>query len=71
MDLETIEQELLNLPLTERAKLAHELLDSQTPNQLDEAWLAEVERRASELDAGLATCIPAEEVMRKARALLK
>jgi len=71
MNLDAIEHELLNLPRTELTKLAHELLEARAPEQLDEAWLAEIERRAKELDAGLATLIPAEEVMRKAQALLK
>lgn len=71
MDLEKIEQELLNLPLTERTKLAHEMLDTKAPTQLYEVWLTEVERRAKELDAGFATCVPADEVMRKAHTLLK
>ena len=39
MDFETIERESLNLPLPERAKLAHELLeslDSLNPKEIEE-----------------------------------
>ncbi|MDI1279757.1 addiction module protein, partial [Methylobacter sp.] len=36
-----------------------------------EAWLNKAERRAAEIDQGLVQLIPAEEVSRKARALLR
>jgi hypothetical protein len=39
--------------------------------EIEEAWLDEAERRAVEIDQGLVQLIPAEEVSRKARALLK
>ena len=74
MDRETIEREALNLPSEDRAKLAHELLESLdglSPKQLDEAWLDESERRLKEIDAGAVALIPAEDVLRKARALLR
>lgn len=48
----------LQLPERERAKLAHELLrslDQQEDADVDEAWLAEVERRAEELADGSVT----------------
>ena len=74
MDRETLEREALGLPPDERAKLAHELLESLdelSPAELDVLWLDEAERRLKELDAGAVQVIPAEEVYRKARALLK
>ena len=74
MDLEALEREALNLPAADRAKLAHELLeslDSLSPTEIDELWLDESERRLKELDAGSVQLIPAEEVLRKARALLR
>jgi putative addiction module component (TIGR02574 family) len=74
MDLKTLEREVLNLPASDRAKLAHELLeslDNLSPKQLDEAWLDESERRLKEVDSGAVSLIPAEEVLRKARALLR
>ena len=74
MDLQTIEREALSLTPTDRAKLAHELLeslDSLSPAEIDVLWLDEAERRLKELDAGRVQLVPAEEVYRKAQALLK
>jgi putative addiction module component (TIGR02574 family) len=74
MDAATIEREALDLPLSERAKLAQKLLlslENLTESELETAWLDEAERRAQEIDEGLVQLIPAEEVSRKARALLK
>jgi putative addiction module component (TIGR02574 family) len=74
MNLSTIEREALHLPVLDRAKLAHKLLlslDDMSELEVEEAWLDEAERRAAEIDQGLVQLIPAEEVSRKARALLK
>lgn len=74
MDLQSIEREALGLAPTHRAKLAHELLeslDTLSPREIDELWLDEAERRLKELDTGNVQLIPAEEVYRKAQALLK
>ncbi|TXH23274.1 MAG: addiction module antitoxin RelB [Elusimicrobia bacterium] len=74
MDLKTIEREALGLTPANRAKLAHELLeslDALSPAEIDELWLDEAERRLKDLDEGRTQLVPAEEVYRKARALLK
>lgn len=74
MDPQTIEREALRLTPALRAKLAHELLeslDTLSPEEIDELWLDEAERRLQELDAGRAQLVPAEDVYRKAQALLK
>ncbi|MGZ4976629.1 MAG: addiction module protein [Methylobacter sp.] len=74
MNPTTIEQEALQLPALERAKLAHKLLlslDDMSEPEIEEAWLDEAECRAAEIDQGLVQLIPAEEVSRKARALLR
>lgn len=74
MDPQTIEREALGLTPANRAKLAHELLeslDALSPEEIDELWLDEAERRLKELDAGCVQLVPAEEVYRKAQALLK
>lgn len=74
MNPTTIEREALHLPALDRAKLAHKLLlslDDMTEPEVEEAWLDEADRRAAEIDQGLVQLIPAEEVSRKARALLK
>ncbi|MGI8739749.1 MAG: addiction module protein [Gammaproteobacteria bacterium] len=74
MDSETIEREALDLPASDRAKLAQRLLlslDDLSECELEQLWLDEAERRAHEIDQGLVQLVPAEEVSRKARALLK
>lgn len=74
MDPTTVEHEALRLPPEERAKLAQKLLlslDTLSEEELEQAWLIEADRRARELDRGETQPIPAEEVRRKARALLR
>jgi putative addiction module component (TIGR02574 family) len=74
MDFETIERESLNLPVADRAKLAHELLeslDALPPADIDALWAAEAERRWKAFETGEMAAIPAEEVMQRARALLR
>ena len=74
MELKGIEHEALRLPPEERAKLAQKLLlslETLSEAELEQAWLIEAERRARELDCGEAQPIPADEVRRKARALLR
>ncbi|MCY4612406.1 MAG: addiction module protein [Nitrospira sp.] len=39
--------------------------------QIEEDWLIEARRRARELDEGIVQPIPADEVRKKARALLR
>ena len=54
--------------------MAHKLLlslDTMSESEIEEAWLDEAERRANEIDQGIVQLIPAEEVSRKARNLLK
>jgi len=70
----TIEREALHLPVSDRAKLAHKLLlslEDMSEPEIEQAWLDEAVRRAAEIDQGLVQLIPAEEVSRKARALLR
>ena len=74
MDIQTLEREALNLPATDRARLAHELLkslDALSATELDALWLNEINNRLAAFDAGRSQAIPAEEVAAKARALLK
>ena len=74
MDISLIEREALHLPISARAELAHKLLlslDNMSESEIEEAWLDEAERRANEIDRGIVELIPAEEVSRKARYLLK
>ncbi len=74
MDIQTLEREALNLPAVDRARLAHDLLeslDALSPSELDTLWLNEINNRLEAFDAGHTQAIPAEEVAVKARALLK
>jgi len=74
MKLNQIEAEALNLSGEERAELAQKLLlslDTSSEEEIAEDWLMEAQHRARELDEGLAQPVPAEEVRRKAQALLR
>ena len=54
----------------ERVRLVEELLGSLSPADaapLDDAWLAEIDRRSDELDAGAVATIPWQEVRQRAR----
>lgn len=68
--MKEIEQELLNLPQAERARLAHRLivsLDEDIPSDggLDAAWLEEIKQRDAAIERGEVQTIPAEEAMRR------
>jgi hypothetical protein len=74
MDFESIEKEALGLDARQRARLAHELLDSidnLTPQEIEALWLDEAARRAQEIDDGSTALVDGEEVARKARALVR
>ena len=68
MTREVLEAQLLLLPAEERAHLARVPIDSldERPD-LDPAWLAEAERRAAELAAGLVVPLPAADAFAEAR----
>jgi len=74
MDTETITLEALSLPMQQRAELAAQLLSSLdvlSEAELEPLWLQVAAQRAAEMDQGLSMRIPAEDVRRQARALLK
>jgi putative addiction module component (TIGR02574 family) len=74
MERQKIEDEVLRLPKEERVQLIRRLilsLDSPSDEELRADWLHEARRRAEELDQGVVQAVPGEEVMRKARALLR
>ena len=76
MNTESIEQTVLQLPVQQRAELARKLLQSldeqdQDQDEIAQSWNAVATRRAAELDSGRADVVPAEEVNRAARALLR
>jgi len=74
MNLQKIEDEALHLPKDERAKLVQRLvlsLESPSDEELKGDWLIEARRRADELDRGTVHAVSGDEVIRKARALIK
>jgi putative addiction module component (TIGR02574 family) len=74
MDVKEIEAEALSLPSEERASLAHRLplsLEDISDAELEQVWAEESARRAAAVDSGRATAIPADDVAKKARALLR
>lgn len=69
-----IEKTIFSLPPDERAALAHRIWDSLegfVDAEIEKAWMDEAERRWQEIKEGKVNCIPAEEVMKRARAALK
>ena len=61
----------LELPLEERTLMAEQLLDSartKREREIEEAWMAEVERRMQSIEDGTAELIPADQVIRELRA---
>jgi len=74
MNLKQIADEALHLPEKERAELAQKLLlslDVPTVEEIEQDWLVEAHHRAREIDEGIVQPISAEEVRKKARALLR
>jgi len=68
---EEVREEAMALSPEERGHLAEDLWDSnRTPDELeiDHAWTIEVERRVAEIDAGIGTLMPGDDVIRELRA---
>ena len=74
MEFQKIQDEALLLPKEERAQLVQRLvlsLESPSKEELRSDWLLEARRRAEELDSGSVQGVSGEDVMRKARDLIK
>ncbi len=75
--LEQLEAEALNLPASERARLAQRLFaslddeEATDPQEVERAWGEEVRRRLEAHHAGEVQTIPASEVLARARARLR
>jgi putative addiction module component (TIGR02574 family) len=67
--LEQIKSTLSGLPISERAELAHFLLDSleSADEDVAEAWRAELARRVAEIRSGKVIGKPIEEVLARLR----
>jgi putative addiction module component (TIGR02574 family) len=73
VSLEQLEVEIKKLNLKERAALAKwiiQSLDELSESEIEALWVEEAERRLDELEQGLAAEVPAEEVLRRARAAI-
>jgi putative addiction module component (TIGR02574 family) len=73
MRIDEIEGEIRRLPLKDRAALAKWIVDSLdelSESEIEALWAEEAERRLDELDQGLVAEVPAEEVIRRARAAI-
>ena len=71
---EEIENAALALPPEAREMLAEHLmasLDAFDHEELDPVFLEEIERRSKEMDDGIVTPIPGEEVMARLRSRYK
>ena len=74
MKTETILHEALSLPVQQRAELAAQLLsslDALSEAEIEPLWFQVAAQRAVEIDQRISKRIPAEEVSRQAKALLK
>ncbi|MFL5382681.1 MAG: addiction module protein [Longimicrobiaceae bacterium] len=75
--LERLESEALNLPVRERAALAHRLIVSlddgpeDDPTEVELAWEDEIRRRLAAYRSGEVESIPSDQVFAKAHALLQ
>lgn len=71
MTIDEIEATALSLENDQRAALAAKLLDSldhdDDPEEVERAWVEEALRRSREIDAGRATVVPLEDVLRRLR----
>lgn len=69
----TIEKEALHLPASNRAELAHKLLESldEREAEIDPLWLSEAERRLTELQSGLVPAISSQQFQADAQALFR
>lgn len=73
MSLDELVAEVKKLSLEDRAALAKrivESLDDLSDSEIEALWVREAEHRLDELEQGRVTEIPAEEVLRRARAAI-
>jgi len=73
MTLRVLEKEVLELPPRSRARLAEKIiasLDDYADPKLASAWDDEIGRRVAEIESGVEPGIPADQVMKQARAAI-
>jgi len=71
-ELDALKQEAAKLAQAERAELALALLESldsatEDEDDVERAWLVEIERRVDEIERGEAKLIPGDEVFARVR----
>ncbi|NGP90236.1 addiction module protein [Fodinibius halophilus] len=69
-----IEDSALKLEEKDRAELAKRLLKSledKVDEDIEQAWIEEINRRKKEIESGEVDTIPAEKVLAEARKILK
>jgi len=69
-DLQQVLQAAILLPEADRVQLVDALISTLEPDDaapLDDALLAEIERRSTEIDSGTAHLVPWNEVKERAR----
>ena len=74
MTVDELLREALRLNATDRASMAHELLnslESLSEAEVEQLWIEEALRRSAEIDSGTADTIPAEQAIAEAKARLK
>jgi len=71
MNPSTLEQNVLGLPKSERAHFLLDSLDTPSENEVQEAWLAEANRWAAEIDSGKVILVSGEQLEKEVQALLK
>lgn len=74
IDFKEIEQSALKLDERHRAELAKRLLislEESIDQDIEQAWIDEINRRKAQIESGEVESIPGEEVLEKARNLLK
>jgi len=65
MTIDQLEKALMELPPSERARLAERLISSlDGESELEKEWYNEAERRLADVQAGTVREVPAEEVYR-------
>ena len=68
MTTDQIEEELLKLPASDRARLAERLIASlDEDTEVEAAWLAEIRRRDTELKTGAVESVPLEDALASIR----
>jgi len=67
--VETLEAAALHLPPGERARLVERLIATLDADpEVEEAWIAEVERRQTEIENGTVSLLPGPDTLAKLKA---